>query len=212
MRAWIVEDTDMDAHVEDRWTANEFVEWMSGPSAPEGRWELVGGVPVRMMVNVRWGHSAAVGNIMRHLGNRLAGKPCRAHSESFAFETGDDQIRYPDVLVSCTKDTIRDTRARDVKVVIEVLSDGMRTFDKSMKLLEYQTVPSVAHILFAETGLVEVTHFVRHGDEWRRHDYGQFEDWVALEAVDAGFTLRELYEDIDLPPPAPRFRIVRDDE
>ena len=201
----------MSAQLERRWTADEFLAWVTGPSGPEGRWELVAGIPVRMMVNVRWGHSAAVGNLMRHLGNRLDGSPCRAHAESFAFKTGDEQARLPDVLVSCTKKTDRDTHAIDVRVVIEILSDGTRTFHKSMKLREYQDVASISDILFVETGIVEVVHFVRDGGDWKRHDYGRFEDWVELSTIGAGFTLAELYKDIDVPPPPPRFRIVRDD-
>ena len=201
----------MDARADERLTADEFLEWMAGPSAPEGRWELVAGVPLRMMVNVRWGHSAIVGNLMRHLGNQLADKPCRAHAESFGVKTRDDGARYPDVLVSCKKESDRDVGARDTRVVIEVLSDGTKTFDKSRKLEEYQGVATIQHIVFIETGIVDVNHFIRDGNDWRRIDLDQFKDILDLTAVDAMVELRDIYKDLDVPPPLPRLRVVRDD-
>ena len=207
----IVETEAMDAYADARLTADEFLEWMAGPSAPEGRWELVAGVPVRMMVNVRWGHSAVVGNLMRHLGNDLAGKPGRAHAESFGVKTREDGARFPDVLVSCKKERDRDVGARDTRVVIEVLSDGTRTFDKSQKLEEYQRVSTIQHIVFIEAGIVDVNHFVRAAEGWRRVDLDQFEDVLELSAVDASVGLKDIYEDLDVPPPGPRLRVVRDE-
>ena len=201
----------MDARANERLTADEFLDWVTGPSAPEGRWELVAGVPVRMMVNVRRRHSTVVGNMLASLHAQLRGGPCRPHAEAFALRVNDHQVRYPDLLIDCGVGGDDDLHATEPKVVIEVLSDGTKTFDKSRKLDEYQGVPTIRHIVFIEAGIVDVNHFVRDGDGWKRIDLDQFADVLDLAAVDASIVLKDIYEDLDVPPPGPRLRVVRDD-
>ena len=201
----------MDARVDDRLNADEFLEWMAGPSAPDGRWELIAGVPVRMMVNVRRRHSTIVGNLLAGLHGQLQSGPCRPHAEAFALRVSDDQVRFPDLLVDCGLGYGDDLAATEPRVVIEVLSDGTRTFDTSRKLEEYQKVPTVQHVVFIEAGLVDVNHFIRDSDGWRRVDLNQFADVLDLSAVDASVTLKDIYEDSDVPPPGPRLRVVRDE-
>ena len=206
----IVETDTMDARGSDRLSADEFLEWMAGPSAPEGRWELVAGVPVRMMVNVRRAHSTAVANMMRHLGNRLDGSSCRPHAEGFGIQTGNDQVRYPDVMVDCGAGNDEDMRAREPRVVVEVLSNGTRTFDQTSKLVEYQGVPTIYHVLFVETGVVEVTHFTREAGRWEREDHFRLDSSIRLSALGVELTVGEIYDGIDASP-MPRFRVVRDE-
>ena len=207
----IVETDTMDTRVNDRLTADEFLEWIAGPSAPEGRWELIAGVPMRMMVNVRRRHSTIVGNLLAALHAQLRGGQCRPHAEAFALRVSNDQVRFPDLLIDCAPGHGSDLAATEPRAVIEVLSDGTRTFDTSRKLEEYQGVPAIQHIVFIEAGLVDVNHFARDSDGWKRVDLNQFADVLDLSAVGAGVTLKDIYEDSGVPAPGPRLRVLRDE-
>lgn len=192
-----------DAH--DRWTLREFFDWAEDQ---DGVWELVNGVPVpKMMATPKVRHQQVVGNVYVHLRRQLE-PPCRAIIE-LSVEISEHQTRVPDVLVDCTDPDDDMNRVGGPSVVVEVLSDSTRPLDLGDKLLEYQSIVSIRHVVFIEARVCEVRVHDRIGDGWEAHRHVSPDD--VLDFSDLGVSLRvgDLYEDVSLPP---RFRIVRDDE
>ena len=87
----------------------------------DGSWEIDGFQPVAMMGG-NLGHSAIAGNLIRHLGNKLAGGPCRSIGPDAAVATVGDAVRYPDVVVTCSPFRPSDYLVPDPVVVFEVVS------------------------------------------------------------------------------------------
>ena len=78
-------------------TLPEFLVW---EERQELRYEFDGSRPVAMTGGT-YEHDAIQVNLVRSLGNRLAGKPCRAHGNSLKIEVM-GSIRYSDAFVTCS--------------------------------------------------------------------------------------------------------------
>lgn len=118
----------------------EFVQWEN--EQPD-RNEYYRG-EVFAMTGGRRSHGRVVGNLMRHLGNSLAGTPCQAFSESMKVQVDEDAILYPDVFVTCdAADLSTDMIFRSPTLAIEVLSPSTQAYDHSLKFALYRRLPSL---------------------------------------------------------------------
>ncbi|MCB8838426.1 Uma2 family endonuclease [Aurantimonas sp. VKM B-3413] len=80
------------------WSADEFLRWQEGR---EGLYELVGGVPVKMMTGPSARHDNIVLNVLGELRVRLRSKPCKPFTADFCVQTLPGQIRRTDAGVDC---------------------------------------------------------------------------------------------------------------
>jgi Uma2 family endonuclease len=81
------------------WTEEQFLIWAE---AQEGRCEFDGFQPVAMTVgNAR--HSRITLNTHAALRSRLRGTPCSCFGPALGVRTIGGAVRYPDVLVTCTR-------------------------------------------------------------------------------------------------------------
>ena len=90
-------------------TFEEYLEW---EAAQEEKWELVDGYayrrserwhydPTTGMAGATFAHNLIQSNLIRHLGNRFAGGPCRALPSELKTRSARGSSRYPDVTVEC---------------------------------------------------------------------------------------------------------------
>lgn len=120
-----------------KWTLTEFFAWQE---KQHERYELVGGLPVRMISGTKAVHDTIVMNIIGELQNQLRGKTCRPFSGEHSVETLPGQIRRPDVGVDCGPLDPEAYKAAAARVIFEVLSPTTRDFDIFAKLEEYKTL------------------------------------------------------------------------
>ena len=182
---------------ERRWTTDEFFAWLEDGHGGDDRWELVDGEP-RMMVRPVARHGLVVGNMMRVLGNKLRGGPCRPFGGDFGVTTREDQVRYPDVVVDCGPRDMEDRLARDARVVIEVLSPSTRDFDSFAKLDEYRGVNAVRHVVLIDPNRVDVWLWSRGEDGWSETRHTDHDGTLDLPAIGIDLPMSEIYEDVEL--------------
>jgi Uma2 family endonuclease len=177
---------------------SEFLAW---ENEQPGKHEFHRG-EVFAMVGARRAHGCVVGNLMRHLGNHLAGTPCRAFAEGMKVQIADETILYPDVFVTCDRaDLATDQIFRAPTLVIEVLSPSTQSYDRSQKFALYRRIPSLQEYILVDPDTRRVEGFRRGADDlWVLHDMSE---GPALEAASIGarVTLAEVFDGID-PPPA----------
>lgn len=174
-------------------TREEFFAWAE---ADGGRWEFDGFQPVAMTggsVN----HSRIAGNLYVALRSRLRGSPCSPLGEAGLATIG-DVVRYPDVLVTCTKVAGEARTVPGVVVVFEVLSPSSGQVDRIVKVREYKAVPSIRCYVILEHASVGLTVL-------RRQDADQ--DWIAttlaaedvlrLPEIGIEIQISELYENVE---------------
>ena len=182
----------MSASLQSPMTKEEFLAWEEGQ---EFKWEFDGFAPVAM-TGVSVAHSTIHGNTIAALHTRLRGGPCRAHGSDLKIEAA-NSVRYPDVLVSCTRQPGTDRIAAEPVVVFEILSPSTSRTDRIIKAREYGATPSIQRYVILEQSAQAATVFTRMHGVWASI---VLEGDVALDMPEIGVSvpLAELYQDVEL--------------
>jgi Uma2 family endonuclease len=174
-----------------------FLTWAEGQAE---RYELVGGVPVRMMSGARNVHDDIVVNLLTLLRTHLRGSGCRPFTADGSVETLPGQVRRPDVGVDCGPRDPSALMAAEPGLVAEVLSPTTRDFDAFAKLAEYKTVATLAHILLIEPNAPEIRSWFRDGDgAWEELRATGIDGTLDLQAFDLRLPLAEIYDGVTFP-------------
>jgi Uma2 family endonuclease len=154
-------------------------------------------------------HSLIASNVMRHIGNRLGNKRCRAFESNLRIRIGDQpRYVYADGSVICgplafdPADAKRETVTNPI-LVAEVLSPSTELYDRSRKFDLYRQIPSLEeYVLVAQHApLVEV--FSRGPDgTWIFWPYSGLKATAKLKSIDVSIALSEIYEGVEFPPEA----------
>jgi Uma2 family endonuclease len=157
---------------------------------------------VFLMVGARRGHGCVVGNLVRHLGNLLAGSACRAFSEGMKLQVANDTILYPDVFVTCDKaDLATEMVFRAPQLIIEVLSPSTQSYDRSQKFALYRRLPSLREYVLIDPDTKRVEAFRLGADGlWIFHDMSEAPA-MDLPSLAAHISLADVFAGVD-PPPA----------
>lgn len=151
-----------------KFTLDEFIAWENTQAT---RHEFFRG-EVFAMVGARRSHGTVVGNLMRELGMRLKGSPCRPFSETMKVQVADDTILHPDLFVTCDRDDLRaEMIFRAPVLVVEVLSPSTQAHDRSRKFALYRRLPSLQEYLLIDPDTRDVQAFrCNAAGEWVLHD------------------------------------------
>lgn len=189
------------ARTEHRMIVGEFLAW-SEEQGDDARFELVAGVPARLMVPTNIRHAQIQYNAGQALRRAVgeAGLPCRVYDAGPGVAVGHegDECRIPDVVLTCAS-TIDET-ARLVPepvIVVEVAAPSTRLADVNDKVEFYGGVASVRHYLVVEQDRRRVVY---HG---RGHSGGLEprivrEGEIALDPPGVRLGLDSLYRDTEL--------------
>jgi Uma2 family endonuclease len=181
-----------------RMTAAAFFAWQK---KQERLHELVDGFPVlplKMMTGASRAHDRAVVNIIRVLGNQMRGGPCQPTTDDIAVQIPAGDIRRPDVTVDCGRGGPRDVTVSDPRVVTDVLSPGTMSFDRFKKVVEYQTIPTLTHILLVDTEMPRIDVLSRSaGQPWTSTRYESLGAKIDLPTINASLGLDEVFEGME---------------
>jgi len=146
-------------------------EYLERERAAESKSEYIFGEIVAMARGMPR-HSLIVNNIQFSLTGRLLPKGCLVFNADLRVSVRwGDLITYPDVTVLCGRpeyvDEKQDTLTNPA-LVVEVLSESTKTFDRGEKSRLYRMVPSLQEYLLIDQTPVDVEH-------WRRLPNGNWE-------------------------------------
>lgn len=159
--------------------------------------ELDNGV-IRMMAGAARGHDRVQTNIIVALANVLRGSGCRPSGSDMAVRTHSGSIRYPDVSVTCGRNTTDDDRLKavlDPAVIFEILSPGTAADDRGVKLDEYKALASIETIVHVDPERETVRVVQRTGrnpEAWSDVDYTMPQD-VALPTLDVVISHADIF-------------------
>jgi len=138
-------------------------------------------------------------NVVLALRERLRGNACRVRNSDARVQVSATRYFYPDASISCHPDDRGAVVAvRYPTVVLEVLSDSTREYDRGDKFGHYRSSPTLEEYVLVETERREVEVFRREADgAWVGHRYRDAED-IELASVDVRCPVAAFYEDIDL--------------
>lgn len=172
-------------------TSDEFLAW---EAKQEMKWEFDGFQPVAMN-GVTVAHSMIQGNLITALNIRLRGKRCRPYGPDLKIEI-DLKYRYPDAFVSCTAATLDGTVAAEPVVIFEILSESTARTDRTTKLVEYQSLPSVQRYILLEQDQALATVIRRIETGWSI-EVLDASGTLSMPEVEIEIAMAELYDGLD---------------
>jgi Uma2 family endonuclease len=180
-----------------RITPEQFFSWVSGR---EERYELVDGEVV-MMAGAGRRHDRIVVNLTAAIHSQIRGGPCQTFTGDTYVATSSSTRRMPDLGIDCGKPDDDSLMADKPSLVVEVLSPTTGGFDVTVKLAEYQSLPSLEYILFVDTESPNVHLYSRSDDGfWKDVVLKGLEALVELEKLNVALELREIYSGLEFRP------------
>jgi Uma2 family endonuclease len=181
-----------------RMSEQAFFSWQE---KQERLYELVDGLPVlplKMMTGASRAHDRAVVNIVATLHGRLRGGPCSPTTADLAVRIPAGNIRRPDVTIECGQGGRRDMAVKEPRVIVEVLSPSTMSFDRFKKVVEYQTIATVTHILLVDTEVPRVDVLSRAGGgTWTSTRHEGLDAKIELPTINASLGLDEVFEGME---------------
>ena len=178
---------------------DDFEELLADKPRDE-KWELTGGRVVKMMVGARWEHNFIIQNLSFALTSRLRAKdsPHRVFAQTFYMKNkGVESATLPDVMVRSGSLELGATSCDDPAVLVEVMSRGSESRDRSGKWTVYRRLASLQHYVLVERDEALIEVFDRTGEAWANRRVLEGLDAVLdLSALAVSVPLAEIYRDV----------------
>jgi Uma2 family endonuclease len=109
---------------------------------------------------------------------------------------------YPDVMTIVGGLQMLDNRKDTVinpNLLIEVLSESTKDYDRGEKFRSYRSIPSFVEYLLVDQYSIHVEHFARNAQgQWLLTDYDDRADVIALTSIDGELPLTTIYRKITI--------------
>lgn len=171
-------------------TVAEFVARDDGTGT---RYELAYGAPMAMAPPSGW-HVVITRNIARAIERQVHARCGVVMSGGVARAEGADELRLPDVFVSC--EPTPPVYFREPRLVVEVLSPPTEKIERTAKLDFYRSLPSMEAILFVWEDQRRVQLIEWDGARWMMRDVSSRFD---IAGLGVGLRLDDIYAGVDLP-------------
>jgi Uma2 family endonuclease len=144
-------------------TVDDFIAWAI--AQPSGRYELLDG-EVYAMSPERVGHARAKVRAWRELDRAIAarGLACEALPDGLSVPINETTTYELDVVVRCGALLDAEAvQAADPVIIVEVNSPSSTRLDSGSKLVDYFSLPSLAHYLVINASRRAIVHHARDG-------------------------------------------------
>ena len=149
-------------------------------------------------------HNRIVGNLYRHIANKLAGNSCEAFfSDQRIYVQSEGFYTYPDISVALHAEFLRiiglDSLTNPT-VIIEVLFETTKDYDRTRKFQLYKKLASLQNYILIEQDFAYIDCFVRQGQFWYVQTADDIGQNLHIPALDITVPLADIYERIEFPP------------
>ncbi len=158
------------------------------------------------MVGASRNHVRITGNIFRALGNALEAKPCEVYSSDMRLLVKPTGLyTYPDVTVVCGKPEFLKGRTATLlnpTLIVEVLSESTRDYDREQKFELYQALTSLKEYVLVEQDRPHLECFQRvaRSRKWLVEMVDGLDQVVKLKSVACEIPLRRIYSKVEFEP------------
>jgi Uma2 family endonuclease len=145
-------------------------------------------------------HNDVTVNVLSRLRISLRRHGCRAYGSDLRVQTPAGLYTYPDISVFCGALRFvagRDDTVTNPVVLVEVLSDATRDYDRGDKFTLYKSIPTLREYLLIEPSAVHVEQWVRgERNRWARSVHTRPDDRVQLVSAPVRLKLSEIYREV----------------
>lgn len=151
------------------------------------------------MVGATVEHNLIVANLFGEIFNQLKSKECKAMASDLRIKAEQsDLYTYPDISIICgdiKKSVDKFDTVINPTVLIEVLSESTKDYDRGSKFQIYRNIPTLQEYLVVDsTGAIMVEKHSRNEDgTWQLIDYNEKTDKLILNSVGVELHLSEIY-------------------
>lgn len=147
------------------------------------------------MSGAKANHQRIKGNVFAEVRQHLKGTPCEAFQSDMKVRADKgNKYFYPDVVISCNQDGESDF-TESPRLIIEVLSNSTRKFDKDLKRKIYQAIPSLEEYVLIEQDHVEI-EISRKSEDWYS-SYYFLGDNVVFESIGLTLSILDVYARVE---------------
>lgn len=146
-------------------------------------------------------HNLIVSNLVFSLVGSLRQRDCRVYSNDMRLLVSDTGLyTYPDVLVVCGSPNLVN-KDGDVLtnplLIIEVLSESTKDYDRGGKLHQYMRIPSLQEYLTVSQSEMLIDQHLRQADgSWLVREIGPQASQIRLQRVGIELQIPEIYEKV----------------
>ena len=178
-------------------------EYLRAERLAEAKSDYLNGIVIAM-AGARHRHNVVVVNVLRHISNALADRPCVVYGSDVKVRIERANcFRYPDISALCGPIDFYD-ETQDVytnpRFICEVLSDSTRSIDRHEKFAEYRLIETFTEYLLIEPERIEVElHRKDPEARWTCATFTGAEDAIELESIGVTLRLGDLYAKVEFP-------------
>ena len=141
-------------------------------------------------------HQRIISNLVINIGTHLKHTPCEVFSSDIKVRADSGKkYFYPDALVVCDNDDKDAYYTESPRIIVEVLSNSTRKFDKNLKRKIYQSIPTLEEYVLIEQDRVEI-EISRRSTNWQPVFYF-IDDDITFESIDLTLPVLELYQRVE---------------
>lgn len=148
-------------------------------------------------------HNEIFSNVFIAIGSQLKGKPCKPYGSDLRIHIPENTLfTYPDISIICNGITPSamdaDTAVRP-SIIIEILSQSTRDYDRGKKFKLYRGIPSLREYVMIDSESVGIEVYrINKPGKWELEEYKSIEDLLIISIVDVHVSLKEIYEGTSL--------------
>jgi Uma2 family endonuclease len=147
-------------------------------------------------------HVLIVTNLVVELGSQTKAGPCTVYSTDLRVRVAPTGLyTYPDVIVLCDEPRFSDKQQDTLlnpALIIEVLSESTKDYDRGGKFEQYRTIGSFVEYLLIAQDRPHVEHHTRQSDgRWLLYETNNLEDTIQLKSVPCLLRMSDIYAKLD---------------
>ncbi len=146
-------------------------------------------------------HGLIVTNLVRNISQKLDDRPCNVYSSSLRVRVSPTGLyTYPDVVVTCGEeqflDKSDDTLLNPV-LIIEVLSDSTKDYDRGGKFESYRTLPSLReYVTIAQDKIHIEQHQCQGSGRWLLLEHFDNAESIVFNSIEIELSVSEIYKKV----------------
>jgi Uma2 family endonuclease len=146
-------------------------------------------------------HNRISRNIVRSLGNQLAGSPCEPFAGDMRVKVQENEkYTYPDIVIVCGEIELEKIKGVETLlnpvVIMEILSTATEAYDRGRKFEHYRMIPSLREYFLFSQNECQVERFLRGDDGiWQILDPVKGMDQIVpIASASCDLKLADVYE------------------
>ena len=148
-------------------------------------------------------HNRITVNLASLLNARFRGGPCEAFASDLRVQIEKNiHYTYPDIVVVCGELQLIEGRSDTITnpiVIMEVLSESTRDYDRGTKFTAYRNIDTLTDYLLIDQYSTHIEYFSKEKDQtWRLREYFGLEEALNIESISVTISIKDIYERVTL--------------